>query len=290
VSPDRRGDDPRTDHGSLRIIRERVPEPDEAVDAIVIASSLVTVVGGLVFAIGVVAEWPIEVHGTALAAALVAFTVGFRRYFASAYPQIEAAEERPDFEQPGDPISDVMMLSRRKMLTRVLGAAAAFLALGALAPITSLGPRYREPVSGWGDGVRLINEMGTPIRPEDVPPSGVAVVWPEDALRREHASVMLVRLRQPPVEPTNLDWVVDDTLVAYSKVCTHAGCPVGLFREIDASLFCPCHQASFDASRGAAPATGPTARPLPQLPLTINDDGFVVAAGDFTEPIGPPQG
>jgi ubiquinol-cytochrome c reductase iron-sulfur subunit len=87
-----------------------------------------------------------------------------------------------------------------------------------------------------------------------------------------------------------LDWVVDETLVAYSKICTHAGCPVGLLRTGDDALFCPCHQATFDTARGALPAFGPASEPLPQLPLGTDAEGYLVALGDFVGPVGPPRG
>jgi ubiquinol-cytochrome c reductase iron-sulfur subunit len=78
-----------------------------------------------------------------------------------------------------------------------------------------------------------------------------------------------------------------DGLVAYSKVCTHAGCPVGLYEPTDQTLLCPCHQSAFDVLTGAPPVVGPAARPLPQLPIAIDDEGFVVAQSDFHEPVGP---
>ncbi|MDP8968915.1 MAG: Rieske (2Fe-2S) protein, partial [Actinomycetota bacterium] len=75
--------------------------------------------------------------------------------------------------------------------------------------------------------------------------------------------------------------------VAYSKVCTHAGCPVGLYQVQTHQLFCPCHQSAFDVLEGAKPQFGPATRPLPQLPLHIDEEGRLVARGDFPEPVGP---
>jgi ubiquinol-cytochrome c reductase iron-sulfur subunit len=75
--------------------------------------------------------------------------------------------------------------------------------------------------------------------------------------------------------------------VAYSKICTHAGCPVGLYRAESQSLICPCHQSQFDVADGARPFFGPAARPLPQLPLGVDNEGVLVAQGDFYEPVGP---
>ena len=82
------------------------------------------------------------------------------------------------------------------------------------------------------------------------------------------------------------DWAVDD-LVAYSKICTHAGCPVGLYQAESGLLLCPCHQSTFDVGDGSRPVFGPATRSLPQLPLTLDDDGYLVAGGDFSSPIGP---
>jgi ubiquinol-cytochrome c reductase iron-sulfur subunit len=75
--------------------------------------------------------------------------------------------------------------------------------------------------------------------------------------------------------------------VGFSKVCTHVGCPVGLYQPSEHRLFCPCHQSAFDVLDAARPIAGPAARPLPQLPLAIDDEGYVIAQSDFTEPIGP---
>ncbi|HVL53730.1 MAG TPA: Rieske (2Fe-2S) protein, partial [Vitreimonas sp.] len=74
--------------------------------------------------------------------------------------------------------------------------------------------------------------------------------------------------------------------IAYSKICTHAGCPVGLYRAGQHTLICPCHQSEFDVLAGAVPISGPAARALPQLPIRLEGDTFV-AVGDYTEPVGP---
>src|SRR5690606_26047816 len=90
-------------------------------------------------------------------------------------------------------------------------------------------------------------------------------------------------LRLPP---ERAEWAPEG-LVAYSKICTHVGCPVGLYRETTHELLCPCHQSTFDVLRGARPVFGPATRSLPQLPITIDDEGYVVAISDYTEPVGP---
>jgi ubiquinol-cytochrome c reductase iron-sulfur subunit len=86
--------------------------------------------------------------------------------------------------------------------------------------------------------------------------------------------------------PDRLEWAPMG-YVAYSKICTHAGCPVGLYRAEEHALICPCHQSTFDVLNGGAPTYGPAARALPQLPISLMPDGTFVALGDFPEPVGP---
>ena len=88
------------------------------------------------------------------------------------------------------------------------------------------------------------------------------------------------------VSPGREDWNVDG-IVAYSKICTHVGCPVALYEQHTHHLLCPCHQSTFDVTREAKVVFGPASHPLPQLPITVNEEGFLVARSDFQEPVGP---
>jgi ubiquinol-cytochrome c reductase iron-sulfur subunit len=99
---------------------------------------------------------------------------------------------------------------------------------------------------------------------------------------------VLIRPQATPfvTKPGRESWTPDE-YVAYSKVCTHAGCPVGLYQEQLLQLLCPCHQSLFDVTKGAQPVFGPAPRPLPQLPLYIDDDGFIRAQAGYDQPIGP---
>jgi ubiquinol-cytochrome c reductase iron-sulfur subunit len=83
-----------------------------------------------------------------------------------------------------------------------------------------------------------------------------------------------------------MDWTVQD-IVCYSKICTHVGCPVALYEQTTHHILCPCHQSTFDAPKGAEVLFGPAPRPLPQLPLAVDAEGYLVANGDFNEPVGP---
>ena len=278
--------------GGLDVTERNEPPPSAINDSIVALTALGAGGLGIVFAVTLLAGAEIQIYGGALAFALMLLAVSVRRYFSGRYPDVTAVEPRddhPDSVEGDAPLSDVAPIGpRRTFLSRAIVAAAGLLGIGLLAPVTSLGPSPGDTLrrTRWSPGRRLVNSEGAPIRPQEVAIGGIASIWPEDNIGHERSSVLLVRLQQPAQEPTNGAWVVDD-LVAYSKVCTHAGCPVALYRERDNALFCPCHQSTFDPGRGAIPTFGPAARALPQLPLGLDDDGYLIALGDFQEQVGP---
>jgi ubiquinol-cytochrome c reductase iron-sulfur subunit len=113
-------------------------------------------------------------------------------------------------------------------------------------------------------------------------------VFPEGHTGSADSQTVLIRVDTSTLQPLpgRESWSPDGYL-AYSKICTHAGCPVGLYEQSSNSLFCPCHQSVFDVLEGAKPIAGPATRPLPQLPLEIGADGFLRAQGDYIEPVGP---
>jgi len=148
----------------------------------------------------------------------------------------------------------------------------------------------------WRKGTKLaIDPSGRPIKASDLTIGSVFHVIPEDLDEAEHpldekakAVVLLVRL-----DPRDLKEAEDrkgwsyNGIVAYSKICTHVGCPVALYEQQTHHLLCPCHQSTFDVSDGAKVVFGPANRPLPQLPIEVDDEGYLVAQSDFHEPIGP---
>ncbi|MDP8977612.1 MAG: ubiquinol-cytochrome c reductase iron-sulfur subunit [Actinomycetota bacterium] len=286
------------DRSRLYVVGEAVPPPSDVNDTLVVGALVVAGMCAIVFPLALFLQQSLVVYGGALAVGLLALAVAVRRYFVAAYPEINAVETRESAvasREPREetPVSDVRPLARRSLLGRALVGVAGLFGLSTLSFVASLGPRPSEELTrtSWRPGARLVTGEGTPLRPVDVGVGGVATAWPEGAVLVEDSAVLLVRLsNRRPRPPTNLDWVVDGSLVAYSKICTHAGCPVGLFREQDSVLFCPCHQSTFDAARGAIPTFGPTARALPQLPMDVDDAGFLVALGDFTEQVGPAYG
>jgi ubiquinol-cytochrome c reductase iron-sulfur subunit len=165
-----------------------------------------------------------------------------------------------------------------------------FLALGAFAvlglvPLISLARRPgRSSVTGWRAGVRLVNDRNEPISSDLLVDGGIDTVFPQDAVANPQSSAVLIRLGPDAVTPQTS---ATSGYVAFSKICTHAGCPVALYRHASHQLICPCHQSMFDVRAGAKNLSGPATRPLPQLPLAIDRDGFLIATGDFAGPVGP---
>jgi ubiquinol-cytochrome c reductase iron-sulfur subunit len=153
-------------------------------------------------------------------------------------------------------------------------AIGAFALLG-LVPLISLARKPgRAARTGWGTGVRLVDEHNAPIAHDRLAAGGIETVFPQGALDLPEAPAVLIRGD-------------DGTYRAFSKVCTHAGCPVALYRHASHQLICPCHQSIFDVQDGAKNISGPAPRPLPGLPLEIDAEGYFVARGDFDAPVGP---
>jgi ubiquinol-cytochrome c reductase iron-sulfur subunit len=188
----------------------------------------------------------------------------------------------------------------RKRLLFVAGAGAGT-ALGAalLTPVASLGPvldvssLYKTP---WRRGVRLVDEVGRVFLADDVEEETFYTAYPEHA-DREQMGAPLVVVRLKPAElqlPDGRGGWAPEGIVAYSKICTHAGCAIALYRkptfapvEPKPALICPCHYSTFDVAKGGEVLFGPAGRPLPQLPLAIDGSGQLRAGGHFSGAIGP---
>jgi len=140
----------------------------------------------------------------------------------------------------------------------------------------------------WKRGQRLVTVDGKPISADALQPGSIAVVFPEDSIGDERSQTILIRVRKDLLElpRRRADWAPMGNL-AYSRVCTHAGCSVGMYEATTHLLMCPCHQSTFNVLDGAQPTGGPAARALPQLPLYTDSQGFLRAAGGFSEPPGP---
>ncbi|MGO1235029.1 cytochrome bc1 complex Rieske iron-sulfur subunit [Microbacterium gubbeenense] len=151
----------------------------------------------------------------------------------------------------------------------------------------------------WEEGEYLTRDpSGTRIKASDVTlgsafhviPEKLAALSHSDGLLEEKAKAMVLMVRMRPELLTEReerkDWSYDG-IVAYSKVCTHVGCPVALYEQHTHHLLCPCHQSQFDVTDEAKVIFGPASRPLPQLPIAVDDEGYLIAQSDFKEPVGP---
>lgn len=151
-------------------------------------------------------------------------------------------------------------------------------------------------VTPWRPGadgalVRLTMQDGSFVRPEDLAVGSMMTVFPgvPGGATAGDAAVMLFRLRpndEVRIRDGQDDFAYGD-YYAYSKICTHVGCPVSLYEDQTGRILCPCHQSQFDVHNGAKPVFGPATRPLPQLPITVDAEGYFVAQHDFIEPVGP---
>ncbi|MEV4477358.1 Rieske 2Fe-2S domain-containing protein [Nonomuraea sp. NPDC049504] len=270
-------------------------DPQRGAERGIATAFAVTVAGAVLAAVAYMAGHDRLLLALGFCAAFAGLAAGFTLWAARLLPQGPYVGERepmrsppqerqalePEFERPAGRLP-------RRMLTAALGA----LGLAGLFPLRSLlvhgpSPAVALATTAWRDGVRLVDQDGQPVRPERVPPGTMLTVFPEG--HRDTGDSMALLLH---VEPARLDlpagrerWTVGG-IIAYSKLCTHAGCPVGQYMRPQERLVCPCHQSVFDVLRGAEPVFGPAARSLPQLPLRIGPGGVLVAAGDFPEPVG----
>ncbi len=203
--------------------------------------------------------------------------------------QLESTEEDIDAFKADFDVGEYE-LERRGMLTKLLGLSAGAVGVAAIFPLKSLGPSAKESFqeTPWANGTRVVDEQGRPIQANTVNTDGVLTVFPEGDVGDEFAQTLLIGLRPGQLVPVpGRETWTPNNIAAFSKVCTHVGCPVGLFEASTGQLLCPCHQSTFDVYQACEPVFGPAATPLPQLPLGIDQNGFLVALGDFSSPPGP---
>jgi ubiquinol-cytochrome c reductase iron-sulfur subunit len=213
------------------------------------------------------------------------------------YPEAGAPEEQQRLIQIVDESGS--RITRQRFLKGAAGAAGAALGAALVVPALSLGPvldtesLYYSP---WRRGKRLVDERGHPYRADDISSETFYTAYPENV---DHevlgAPVVVVRIDPSHLDlpPGRGDWAPRGIL-AYSKICTHAGCAISLYRKPlfaptspRPALVCPCHYSTFNPAAGATVVFGPAGRPLPQLPLVIDHAGDLRAGGDFSGPVGP---
>jgi ubiquinol-cytochrome c reductase iron-sulfur subunit len=224
------------------------------------------------------------------------------------HPMHSTPQEKEAFEETFEEGAEASQFVSRPLIRRTLIAATVPLAIAPLFLLRDLGPLPGTSLdyTVWRKGLRLIvYGTGRPISPAEFSsPGSIISVVPEgyedndDALAKAAAVIIKFRPGElffgPSAKPgaasaPNLvvpNWTVDN-IVAYSKICTHLGCPAALYEQTTHHILCPCHQSTFDAVKGAQVIFGPATRPLPQLPLGVDAQGYLIATGDFNQPVGP---
>jgi ubiquinol-cytochrome c reductase iron-sulfur subunit len=224
-------------------------------------------------------------------------------YVQERHPMRSSAEERQAVVDSWRAGVDESAFVRRPMLRRSLLAAAALLPLPAVILLGDLGPlpqrRLRETL--WEEGQRiLVDVTQRPIRPADLAVGSLISAIPEAQTEIEEGvddndylnqlakdAIILVRMRPDEIvsqQGENWDY---EGILAYSKICTHVGCPTALYEQQTHHLLCPCHQSTFDISDSGRVVFGPAARSMPQLAITVDSEGYLVAAQGFQQPVGP---
>lgn len=280
---------------------EEVPNRPLA-EKVVAISFLLSVAGtiglGVIYWLGGQAQW----EGAFLFVALGGIGVGIVAWGKYLVPQGPYVQERHELKSEPEDVEAMHaslsrglgQLERRKFLLRLLGGAVGVFGIINLFPfLRSLGPLPGKSlfVTNWKKGAALVTADGRQITEGDLEVGGVLTVFPqgwENTPENAIDQVILVRAADFDLvtRPGRETWGPRGYL-AFSKVCTHAGCPVGLYQELTQQLLCPCHQSLFDVLTGATNVFGPAPRPLPQLPLYIDSSGVLRAQSGFDEPVGP---
>jgi ubiquinol-cytochrome c reductase iron-sulfur subunit len=184
--------------------------------------------------------------------------------------------------QRDEAAGDIREITRPRMLLGLLGVALGSFAAALLVPFRSLGPAPEGALfhTRWRKGAKLARADGHVVHVEDLNVDSTVTIFPADAIGDAQSQAMLIRLPDGVAASAN-------GYIAYSKVCTHAGCPVALYRAAAKELLCPCHQSVFDVVANGAVVSGPADHALPRLPIEVGADGILRATGDFPEPVGP---
>jgi len=239
-----------------------------------------------------------QAEGALLAVALCGLGVGLMLWARDLMGDIPDETQRRHARPTGEERASVAEtmgegvdeIRRRRFLSRLLIAAAGMLGLAALFPIRSLGraPGASLDRTQWRAGSRLVTADGATVTLETLEVNSSITVFPSEAPGSADSQAVLIRVDRDALElPPDRLAGCPEGHVAYSKICTHAGCPLSLYLAATQELRCPCHQSTFNVLDGAQPVYGPAARSLPQLLLDVGDDGVLRALGDFTESVGP---
>jgi ubiquinol-cytochrome c reductase iron-sulfur subunit len=277
------------------------PAAELAVAGLLVLGGLAGAAFVVAFVLGANTQWLGLGLGGALAFIAAACMVAAKRVV----PRETISEERPQLVHEAEEEESVRYVreaaegvSRRRLIAAAAGVAGAGVASAAALPLTALGPSVDKRIdrTPWRSGIRLVDSHGAPLAADTLEVGSFTTAFPEGSDPRELGSpVVVVRIdpRMLRLPPRRRGWAPEG-IVAFSKICTHAGCAVALFRyptyeptSKPPALVCPCHYSTFDVRQGGTVVFGPAVRALPQLPLVIDAQRHLVAGGPFSGTIGP---
>ncbi|PWI10660.1 ubiquinol-cytochrome C reductase [Streptomyces sp. NWU339] len=246
--------------------------------------------------------------GTTLGIALFTIGVGAVHWARTLMSDQELTDERHPITASPEVREKVMddfrqgakesALGRRKLIRNTMFGALALFPLSGVVLLRDLGPLPEDKLRNtlWSKGKLLINmNTNEPMRPSDIAVGSLTFAKPEGLEEDQHgfmneiakAALMLVRIQPDNIkDKQSLEWS-HQGILAYSKICTHVGCPISLYEQQTHHALCPCHQSTFDLADGARVIFGPAGHALPQLRIGVNDEGYLEALDDFDEPVGP---
>jgi ubiquinol-cytochrome c reductase iron-sulfur subunit len=285
------------------IVEAGTPEPRAELAVVVLL--VLAAVAAVGFIVAYALNASTQVLGAALTAAFAllsaALIVTAKRLVVSEDLLEEYPEPHPEESQAVAQIvrESGSRITRKRLLATAAGVAGTSMGVALVTPAVGLGPLFdSRPLyqTPWRRGRMLVDDNGVPLLADDIETKTFYTAFPAGAPQDEMGSpLVVVRLDPASLElpPGRQDWAPEGIL-AFSKICTHAGCAIALYRaptfaptQPRPALVCPCHYSTFDPARGAEVIFGPAGRPLPQLPLTIDAGRRLVAAGTFSGPVGP---
>lgn len=266
---------------------------------------LLAIVCAVVFAAGFALDANAQIEGGSLGLACLSIACALIVWSRHLMPHVTVEDEQHSKRSPDEErdtvIADInrglaQVSARKSWLVRLGFVAASVLGIAALFPIRTFGPNPQGRVgkSDWKAGDRLVRDDGSPLRADMLELGSVATAFPEgyvgadrvDSMANDAIVVVRVPTQELQLPAGRSNWAPEGFL-AYSKICTHLGCPLGLYRQGDQQLMCPCHQSIFNILDGGSVVFGPAARALPQLPLVVDADGTLRAGGGMSDFVGP---
>ncbi|WP_328870786.1 Rieske (2Fe-2S) protein [Streptomyces sp. NBC_00287] len=304
----------------IQDIDERAAKRSERAVALLFTVSMLATVGFIASFVAIPADKSVYIFplghisalnfalGMTLGVSLFCIGAGAVHWARTLMSDVEVADERHPIEASPEVKAQVMAdfadgakesaIGRRKLIRNTMFGALALFPLSGVVLLRDLGPlpetKLRHTL--WSKGKLLVNmNTNEPLRPSDVVVGSLTFCKPEGLEEHDHdfqteiakAALMIVRIQPDNIkDKRELEWS-HEGIVAYSKICTHVGCPISLYEQQTHHALCPCHQSTFDLSDGARVIFGPAGHALPQLRIGVNDEGYLEALGDFEEPVGP---